>query len=70
MRELAIRYEWPRPGDLLHMATSEYVRLERVGHRITGDRSSQDRRQGDGVDYVHAIIDDHSRLADAVIRPD
>jgi transposase InsO family protein len=69
-RESANRYEWPCPGDLLHMDTSEYVRFQRPGHRVTGDRSSQDRQQRDGVDFVHAIVDDHSRLAYAEIHPD
>jgi transposase InsO family protein len=69
-REPANRYEWPCPGDLLHMDISEYARFERPGHRLTGDRSSQDRRRRDGVDYVHAIVDDHSRLAYAEVHPD
>ncbi len=50
-REPANRYEWPCPGDLLHMDTSEYARFQRPGHRVTGDRSSQDRQHRDGVDY-------------------
>jgi transposase InsO family protein len=69
-RELPNSYEWPCPGDLLHMDTSEYVRFQRPGHRITGDRSSQDRQHRDGVGIVHAIIDDHSRLAYAEIHDD
>ncbi len=69
-REPANSYEWPCPGDLLHMDTSEYVRFQRPGHRVTGDRSSQDRQHRDGVDIVHAIVDDHSRLAYAEIHPD
>jgi transposase InsO family protein len=69
-REPANRYEWPCPGDLLHMDTSEYARFRRPGHRVTGDRSSQDRQHRDGVDYVHAIVDDHSRLAYAEIHGD
>ena len=70
VRESAKRYEWPCPGDLLHMDVSEYARFSPPGHRVTGDRSSQDRRHRDGVDYVHAIVDDHSRLAYAEIHPD
>ena len=70
MREPANSYEWPCPGDLLHMDTSEYVRFQRPGHRVTGDRSSQDRQHRDGVDIVHAIVDDHSRLAYAEIHDD
>jgi transposase InsO family protein len=69
-REPANRYEWPCPGDLLHMDISEYARFERPGWRVTGDRASQDRQRRDGVDYVHAIVDDHSRLAYAEIHPD
>jgi transposase len=36
-REPANSYEWPCPGDLLHMDTSEYARFQRPGHRVTGD---------------------------------
>ena len=68
-REPANRYEWPCPGDLLHMDVSEYVRFKRPGHRVTGDRRSQDSVP-DGVDHVHAIVDDHSRLAYAEIHHD
>jgi transposase InsO family protein len=67
-REPANRYEWPCPGDLLHMDVSEYARFQRPGHRVTGDRSSQDRHHLDGIDVVHAIVDDHSRLAYAEIH--
>ncbi|MGN6377760.1 MAG: IS481 family transposase [Gaiellales bacterium] len=69
-REPANSYEWPCPGDLLHMDTSEYARFQRPGHRVTGDRRSQNRQHLDGVDIVHAIIDDHSRLAYAEIHND
>lgn len=69
-REPANRYEWPCPGDLLHMDTSEYARFQQPGHRVTGDRSSQNRQRQDGVDVVHAIVDDHSRFAYAEIHDD
>ena len=36
-KEPANRYEWPCPGDLLHMDTSRYARFLRPGHRVTGD---------------------------------
>jgi len=68
-REPANSYEWPCPGDLLHRDVSEYVRFKRPGHRVTGDRRSQDHVP-DGVDYVHAVVDDHSRLAYAEIHDD
>jgi transposase InsO family protein len=69
LREAARRYEWPCPGDLLHIDVSEYVRFKKPGHRLTGDRRSQDH-QPDGVDHVHAVIDDRSRLAYAEVLDD
>jgi transposase len=64
-KEPANSYEWPCPGDLLHMDISRYARFGRPGHRVTGDRSQQLRRPELrlGDDYAHAIVDDHSRLA-------
>jgi transposase InsO family protein len=59
-----VRYEWPCPGDLLHMDVKRYPRFRRPGHAVTGDR--RDKRQRDnplGHDFFHAIVDDHSRLA-------
>ncbi len=51
------------------MDVSEYVRFRRPGHRMTGDRRSQDSLP-DGIDYVHAVVDDHSRLAYAEVLED
>jgi transposase InsO family protein len=66
-KEPANRYEWPCPGDLLHMDTSRYARFLRPGHRVTGDRSQSLRGRSVetrvGYDFAHAIVDDHSRLA-------
>ena len=67
-REPANRYEWPCPGDLLHMDVTRYARFERPGHAVTGDRSQRSRNWMSpdtrvGYDYAHAIVDDHSRLA-------
>jgi transposase InsO family protein len=74
-REPANRYEWPCPGDLLHMDVSRYARFLRPGHKITGDRSQRNRRWSApetrvGYDFVHAIVDDHSRLAYAELHDD
>jgi len=68
LREPANSYEWPCPGDLLHMDTSRYARFLRPGHRVTGDRSQNSRnwmhhQARVGYDFIHAIVDDHSRLA-------
>jgi len=71
-REPERRYEWPCPGDLLHMDVTLYARFERPGHALTGDRrsSAAARRAKLGYDYAHAIVDDHSRLGYAELLDD
>jgi transposase InsO family protein len=74
-KEPANRYEWPCPGDLLHMDTSRYARFLRPGHRVTGDRSQRSRNwmrpeTRVGYDYAHAIVDDHSRLSYVELHDD
>ena len=32
------RYEWDRPGDLIHVDIKSLARFRKVGHRIIGDR--------------------------------
>ena len=32
------RYQWEKPGVMIHVDTKQLARFERVGHRITGDR--------------------------------
>jgi transposase InsO family protein len=75
VREPANRYEWPCPGDLLHMDVARYARFLRPGHRVTGDRSQRSRNwmrpeTRVGYDYAHAIVDDHSRLAYVELHDD
>jgi transposase InsO family protein len=71
-RDAVRRYEWPCPGDLLHMDTARYARFERPGHRVTGDRSTTKARMLEhvGYDFAHAIVDDHSRLAYVELHTD
>jgi len=75
LKEPANSYEWPCPGDLLHMDVSRYARFLRPGHRVTGDRSRRSRswmrpETRVGYDYAHAIVDDHSRLAYVELHSD
>ena len=56
-----VRYERDRPGELIHLDIKKLGRIEKVGHRITGDRRVRSR--GAGWEYVHVAIDDASRLA-------
>ena len=60
-----VRYEWPCPGDLLHMDVKRYPRFTRPGHAVTGDRTKTNAAKLAklGHDYFHAIVDDHTRLA-------
>lgn len=71
-REPANSYEWPCPGDLLHIDISRYARFAKPGHRKTGDRSKSgaDKRAAVGYDYAHATVDDHTRLAYVELHPD
>ncbi len=64
------RYEHPRAGDLLHVDVKKLGRVpDGGGWRIHG-RSEQVRGRGNGWDYVHVAVDDHSRLAYAEVLPD
>ena len=67
-RDEVCRYEWPCPGDLLHMDTKRYARFEQPGHAVTGDRSERNRPVG--WEWAHSIVDDHSRLAYSEVLDD
>jgi len=55
------RYEWARPGDMLHLDVKKLGRIQGLGHRVTGDR--QYARRNVGWEYVHVCIDDATRVA-------
>jgi transposase InsO family protein len=58
------RYEHPAPGDLVHVDIKKLGRIPiGGGHRAHGRRTSTPRGRGIGYDYLHAAVDDHSRLA-------
>lgn len=63
-----VRYEWPCPGNLLHMDVKKLVRFQVPGHALTGERTKLSR--GAGWEYVHSIIDDCSRPAYSEIHQD
>lgn len=62
------RYERDVPGELLHIDIKKLGRFDRVGHRVTGDRTQRARRIG--WDYVFVAVDDHSRMAFTEVHPD
>lgn len=64
------RYERARPGELIHIDIKKLGKFDRVGHRITGDRTGQSNARGIGWEFVHVCIDDASRIAFTQIKPD
>ena len=71
-RERSRRYELPCPGDLLHIDSKRFVRFTRPGHAVTGDRhrSGAERRLRVGFEWVHSLVDDHSRYAYSELHRD
>ena len=63
------RYEWSRPGALLHVDTSRLARFDRPGHRVMG-RGEQHRSHGAGYVFLHGCVDDSSRYAYVEEHPD
>jgi transposase InsO family protein len=64
------RYERAAPGEIIHIDIKKLGKFNRIGHRITGDRTGQSNTRGVGWEYLHLAIDDHSRLAYSEILPD
>jgi transposase InsO family protein len=69
------RYERDRPGELVHVDVKKLGRLRDGGGWRVHGRDSLPARQARygprvGFDYVHAAIDDHTRIAYAEIHPD
>jgi len=70
------RYERRHPGELVHVDIKQLGRISPrgAGHRMVGNRRSQirpgrDRSQTTRFEYVHVMVDDHSRLAYAEVLP-
>ncbi len=63
-----LRYERAAPGELIHIDTKKLGRIERPGHRVTGN--PRDRTRGVGWEFVHVAIDDHSRTSLAAMTED
>ncbi len=66
----AVRYERDNPGDLVHVDVKKIGRIPEGGGWRAHGRSEEVRGRGIGYDYVHAAVDDHTRLAYAEILPD
>lgn len=70
-RATANRYERDRPGELVHVDVKKLGRIpDGGGWRALGRGARPNDHRGPDFDYVHAVIDDHSRLAYAEIHDD
>lgn len=70
----AVRYERPHPGELVHMDVKKIGRIPQGGGwRVHGRGAGSIRRDRStkvGFDYVHSLVDDHSRLAYSEVLSD
>ena len=62
------RYQWEKPGQMLHIDIKRLGKIDGVGHRKAGTRQVCRRRPG--WEYSHVCIDDASRVACTAIHPD
>jgi transposase InsO family protein len=73
-KHTAVRYERSQPGELVHMDVKKLGRIPDGGgwraHGRAASRTSRRRATVVGYDYVHSLVDDHSRLAYSEIHPD
>ena len=70
----AVRYQRSRPGELVHMDVKKLARIPDGGgwraHGRAAGSTSRHRSTTVGYDYVHSLVDDHSRLAYSEILTD
>lgn len=79
LREPVVRYEWAKPGDMVHVDVKKIGRIpDGGGWRAHGRGSAQHKATGRaktagaraGYVYLHSAVDDHSRLAYTEELPD
>src|SRR3954464_5995328 len=70
----AVRYERDRPGELVHMDVKKIGRIHDGGgwkaHGREHGQTGAQKKARIGFDYVHSLVDDHSRLAYSEILTD
>ncbi len=70
----AVRYERSRPGELVHMDVKKIARIpDGGGWKALGRHqreTTRNRKTKIGYDYIHCLVDDHSRLAYAEVLTD
>jgi transposase InsO family protein len=70
----AVRYEHDRPGSLVHMDVKKVGRIHDGGgwkaHGREHGQTAKQKRARIGFDFIHSVVDDHSRLAYSEVLPD
>ena len=74
-REPVLRYEHPRPGDLLHIDVKKLGRIppgggKRFAPGFAETQIGPHSGHSPGIDYLHVAVDDHSRYAYVEALPD
>jgi transposase InsO family protein len=74
-KKTTVRYERDRPGELVHMDVKKLGRIPdgggwRAEGQTTQNHHSRANKTRIGYDYVHSLVDDHSRLAYSEILAD
>lgn len=69
-----VRYERDRPGELVHVDVKKIGKIPEGGgwkaHGRQMGSTGAKKRARIGYDYIHSMVDDHSRLAYSEILPD
>ncbi|WAW10601.1 IS481 family transposase [Oxalobacter vibrioformis] len=66
-KEPVVRYQWDKPGQMLHIDIKKLGRIDGVGHRILGWAAAKPRHAG--WEYLHVCVDNASRMAFTAILP-
>ena len=73
-KKTTIRYERDSPGELVHMDVKKIGRIPEGGgwraHGLQATQAAKCKRGKIGSDYVHSLVDDHSRLAYSEVLAD
>jgi transposase len=67
-KEPVQRYQWEKPGQMLHLDIKKLGKIDGIGHcKIGRDKA---KRKRPGWEYLHVCVDDASRVAYTAILPD
>jgi hypothetical protein len=73
-KQTAVRYERSRPGELTHMDVKKLGRIPDGGgwkaHGREHGQTAQQKRNRIGFDFIHSLVDDHSRFSYSEVLPD